>query len=106
MHMPRTYTCVHRRVRFQEFSPEQAYSFQRNMLKTILQLETTFFELAEDEEKRNVLVVCDRGAMDPSACESMGVVTSVRWRRKSVCTGRVLSAFFLGGDRVNFAHQT
>lgn len=63
------YTCFPpcRRVRFPEFSPEQVTSFQRNILKTILQLETTFFELAE-QDKKNVLIVCDRGAMDPSAC--------------------------------------
>ena len=46
---------------------EQAMDFQRNILKTILQLETTFFEMAEGD-KKNVLVVCDRGTMDPSAC--------------------------------------
>lgn len=59
--------CLCRRVRFPEFSPEQVTSFQCNILKTILQLETTFFELAE-HDKKNVLIVCDRGTMDPSAC--------------------------------------
>lgn len=50
-------------------SPKQAANFQCNILKTILQLEATFFELAEEEE-RNTLVVCDRGTMDPSACKN------------------------------------
>ena len=56
-------------MRFEEFSPAQVTSFQRNILKTILRLETTFFELAEEDKGKNVLVVCDRGTMDPSACE-------------------------------------
>ncbi len=55
-------------MKFAEFSPVQAEKFQRNILKTIIQLESTFFELAEEDTK-NVLVVCDRGTMDPSACE-------------------------------------
>ena len=40
-------------------------------MKTILQLETTYREMAE-RDKGNVLIVCDRGAMDPSACEEGG----------------------------------
>ena len=55
-------------MKFSEVSPIQAKDFQRNILKTIIQLETTFFEMAR-EDKKNVLVVCDRGTMDPSACE-------------------------------------
>ncbi len=50
-----------------ELSASQKMSFQCNILRTILQLESTFFELADDEVG-NVLVVCDRGTMDPSAC--------------------------------------
>ena len=45
--------------------------FGKNVLATILQLERTFFELAT-EDSCNVIVVCDRGAMDPSACELEG----------------------------------
>jgi len=50
--------------------PSQAQRFQDNILRTILQLEKTFFDMAE-EDQGNVLIVCDRGAMDPSACESV-----------------------------------
>lgn len=57
-----------RGVRFPELSAAQTNSFQLNILKTILQLEATYFELAEEEEN-NVLVVCDRGSMDPAACK-------------------------------------
>jgi len=55
-------------IKFDKLTSKQADMFQRNILKTILQLEATYFELAEEDTK-NVLVVCDRGAMDPSACE-------------------------------------
>ena len=59
---------LNRGVKIAEFSPIQAEKFQRNILKTTMQLESTFFELAE-EDTNNVLVVCDRGTMDSSACE-------------------------------------
>ena len=39
---------------------------QANLLKTMLQIENAFFDLAE-ESNRNCLVICDRGAMDASA---------------------------------------
>ena len=55
-------------VDFAKCTKEQAFDFQCNILKTILQLENTFREMAERDEG-NVLIVCDRGAMDPSACE-------------------------------------
>ena len=51
-----------------EVNKVQAEGFQRNILKTILQLESTFFEMAQEDSK-NTIVVCDRGTMDPSACE-------------------------------------
>ena len=53
---------------FAQATKEQAYIFQVNILKTILQLENTFFEMAE-KDKGDVLIICDRGTMDPSACE-------------------------------------
>lgn len=59
-------------VKYAELSPGQARDFNRNILKTILQLETTFFEMAV-EDKRDVIIVCDRGTFDPSACECMNV---------------------------------
>ena len=64
-------------VDFAKATKEQAFDFQCNILKTILQLETTFIEMAE-KDKGNVLIVCDRGAMDPSACEE-------RERRRLKC---------------------
>lgn len=65
--VPEAATILLGRVKFPEMSHEQVLSFQRNILKTILQLESTFFELAEEDRDKNVLIVCDRGTMDPSA---------------------------------------
>ena len=44
----------------------QRLEFQENLLKTMLQLEDTYFSLARTQT-RNCLVICDRGAMDCSA---------------------------------------
>lgn len=43
-----------------------AIKFQENLLKTMIQIENTFFELGRTCE-RNCLIICDRGAMDASA---------------------------------------
>ncbi|XP_026329550.1 TRPL translocation defect protein 14 isoform X3 [Hyposmocoma kahamanoa] len=40
--------------------------FQENLLKTMIQIENTFFELGRTST-RNCLIICDRGAMDASA---------------------------------------
>lgn len=55
------------RVKFAELSHEQAYLFQKDLLKTMLQIEDTYFNQAEATVDRNVLIICDRGGMDPSA---------------------------------------
>jgi thymidylate kinase len=49
-----------------KLNKKQIRSFQENVLKTIMQIEQTYFDLANDEN-RNCLIVCDRGTMDPSA---------------------------------------
>eukprot|EP00095_Tigriopus_kingsejongensis_P004401 maker-scaffold93_size381549-snap-gene-2.22 protein:Tk04401 transcript:maker-scaffold93_size381549-snap-gene-2.22-mRNA-1 annotation:"hypothetical protein EAI_01984" len=54
-------------VNFAELTPEAAERFQENLLKTMLQMENTYFDLANAVENRNVLVICDRGTMDASA---------------------------------------
>ncbi|XP_026501676.1 TRPL translocation defect protein 14 isoform X2 [Vanessa tameamea] len=43
-----------------------AMKFQENLLKTMIQIENTFFELGRTCQ-RNCLIICDRGAMDASA---------------------------------------
>lgn len=53
-------------VRFTDLSPKDAYKFQEHLLKTLIQIENTFFELAS-KCKKNCLVICDRGTMDALA---------------------------------------
>lgn len=43
-------------------------------MKTMRQIEKTFFDLAALDHKhhnRSVLIICDRGLLDPSACEAV-----------------------------------
>jgi len=49
-----------------------AIQFQENLLKTMIQIENTFFTLAESFN-RDCIVICDRGTMDPSAFVSKEV---------------------------------
>lgn len=53
-------------VKFADLTPEDAIQFQENLLKTMIQMENTFFTLAE-RCNRDCLVICDRGTMDASA---------------------------------------
>jgi len=62
-------------IKFSDLNEEQVFQFQENLLKTMIQIENTFFELAKSSQ-RNCLVICDRGAMDPSA-----FVSKETWER-------------------------
>ncbi|XP_026461474.1 TRPL translocation defect protein 14 [Ctenocephalides felis] len=53
-------------IKFSDLSEDEALKFQENLLRTMLQIEDTFFELG-NSCKRNCLIICDRGAMDASA---------------------------------------
>jgi len=53
-------------VNFADLPPAAQMEFQENLLRTIIQIENSFFALAEASQ-RNCLVICDRGTMDPSA---------------------------------------
>ncbi|XP_053625751.1 TRPL translocation defect protein 14 isoform X2 [Plodia interpunctella] len=53
-------------VKFADLTPDEATKFQENLLKTMVQIENTFFELGRTCQK-NCLIICDRGAMDASA---------------------------------------
>ncbi|EDW62174.1 TRPL translocation defect protein 14 isoform X2 [Drosophila virilis] len=44
----------------------EAYKFQENLIRTMVQIENTYFELG-NSNTRNVLIICDRGVMDASA---------------------------------------
>lgn len=54
-------------VKWSEMTPVQAAQFQKHLLLTMLQIEETFFTLAEGHVDKPVLVICDRGALDASA---------------------------------------
>nr|XP_034182173.1 TRPL translocation defect protein 14 isoform X4 [Osmia lignaria] len=45
---------------------KRPFKFQENLLRTMIQIENTFFQLGESSS-RNCLIICDRGAMDASA---------------------------------------
>ncbi|XP_012145533.1 TRPL translocation defect 14 isoform X3 [Megachile rotundata] len=45
---------------------QKPFKFQENLLRTMIQIENTFFQLGESCS-RNCLIICDRGAMDASA---------------------------------------
>ncbi|XP_045123588.1 TRPL translocation defect protein 14-like [Portunus trituberculatus] len=53
-------------IKFGDLSEDDAVIFQENLLKSMMQIENTFFSLAETCSK-NCLVICDRGTMDASA---------------------------------------
>ena len=53
-------------ISFGLLTESQGFEFQTNLLKTMLQLEDTYFSLARTQT-RNCLVICDRSAMDCSA---------------------------------------
>ncbi|TRY71688.1 hypothetical protein TCAL_03417 [Tigriopus californicus] len=63
-------------VNFADLSPEAAEKFQENLLKTMIQMEDTYFDLANAVADRNVLVICDRGTMDASA-----FISREQWER-------------------------
>lgn len=62
-------------VKFSELTKEEAYKFQENLIKTMIQIENTYFELGQ-VCKRNCLIICDRGVMDASA-----YLTKVHWEK-------------------------
>ncbi|KAJ3179025.1 hypothetical protein HDU85_004980 [Gaertneriomyces sp. JEL0708] len=56
-------------VVFAECNEQQAYSFQKDLLKTMLTIQDTYINLARlnATKGQKTVVICDRGAMDPSA---------------------------------------
>lgn len=53
-------------IRFPDLDQKEAYEFQQNLVRTMLSIESTFFDLAATC-KKNCLVICDRGVMDAAA---------------------------------------
>lgn len=56
-----------------------AIKFQENLLKTMIQIENSFFELGRSCQ-RNCLIICDRGAMDASACKCSHIIITYFFR--------------------------
>uniref|UniRef100_A0AC35UD53 AAA_28 domain-containing protein n=1 Tax=Rhabditophanes sp. KR3021 TaxID=114890 RepID=A0AC35UD53_9BILA len=55
-------------IKFGSLTEEEQLIFQEELMRTMMCLENTYFRLADSfVERSNVLVICDRGAMDPSA---------------------------------------
>lgn len=64
-------------IKFSDLSQKESYKFQENLIRTMIQIENTFFELAETvSETRNCLIICDRGVMDASA-----YLTPEKWEK-------------------------
>lgn len=53
-------------VKFAELSEEDCYGFQHNLIRTMMQIEQTYVDLAKGS-KKNCLIICDRGVMDATA---------------------------------------
>jgi len=66
-----------------------AHKFQENLLRCMLQIENTFFELGESCDQ-DCLIICDRGAMDAAACNKIflydiiNINLSINKKRKMV----------------------
>jgi len=46
----------------------QWFNFQKNVMKTMIQIEDTYVEIAKQRtDKKPVIILCDRGLMDPAA---------------------------------------
>ena len=56
-------------MRYACLNQAQQKCLNESILKTMMRIEESFTELARLGDQKKCLVVCDRGAMDPSACE-------------------------------------
>lgn len=56
-------------VHFPDLDETMAYSFQKSILTTMLEIEKTYRNLAKIQAQKGlkVILICDRGALDPSA---------------------------------------
>lgn len=63
-------------VHFPDLTEEMAYSFQKSIVSTMIQVENSYRELAKLNAQRGIksILICDRGLMDPS-----GYMTRQLW---------------------------
>ncbi|XP_053677110.1 TRPL translocation defect protein 14 [Anopheles nili] len=62
-------------IKFADLVADEVYKFQENLLRTMIQIENTYFELGRTSNK-NCLIICDRGFMDASA-----YISKEKWDR-------------------------
>jgi len=53
-------------IKWSDLTEEEVFFFQENLIKTMMQIEDTYFDLAASCPQ-NCLVICDRGTMDATA---------------------------------------
>ncbi|XP_075146739.1 TRPL translocation defect protein 14-like [Haematobia irritans] len=53
-------------IKFSDLTEKEIYKFQENLVRTMMQIENTYFQLGKSST-RNCLIICDRGFMDASA---------------------------------------
>jgi thymidylate kinase len=61
-------------IRFYDLDDDTRVAFQENLLKTLIQTENTINEVAKfynSFHRKNCLIIYDRGAMDPVACNNL-----------------------------------
>ncbi|TMW44369.1 hypothetical protein DOY81_010551, partial [Sarcophaga bullata] len=57
----------------------EAYKFQENLIRTMIQIENTYFELGKSST-RNCLIICDRGVMDAN-------ISKEKWEKMMATNG-------------------
>ncbi|XP_052861774.1 TRPL translocation defect protein 14 isoform X4 [Anopheles cruzii] len=62
-------------IKFADLVADEVFKFQENLLRTMIQIENTYFELGRTSTK-NCLIICDRGFMDASA-----YISKEKWDR-------------------------
>ncbi|XP_025190370.1 TRPL translocation defect protein 14-like [Melanaphis sacchari] len=62
-------------IKFSELTEDQVDTFQSNLLKSMLRIEQTYFELGKTCDQ-DCLIICDRGVMDAAA-----YISSYKWNR-------------------------
>lgn len=80
-------------VKFSDLTEKEAYKFQENLIRTMIQIENTYFELGSSST-RNCLIICDRGVMDASA-----YISKEKWEK--MMTSNNWNAIELRDNRYN-----
>lgn len=58
-------------LKFDTLDAEAIYRFQGNLLECMLKIEETFMDLARSDPSKKIIIICDRGCMDATACKYM-----------------------------------